>query len=88
MFRRRRAWQSLPASTCIALCLIAIGAGRAFAEVDAPQSSGDQGLEEVTVTATRELDHRALSRAVTGYVESHTAPGTRINQIGRWHEKV
>lgn len=78
----------LSASTYVAVCLIATGAGSAFAEVDTPPAGGEQALEEVTVTATRELDHRELSRAVRGYVESHTAPSTRINQIGRWHEKV
>jgi hypothetical protein len=88
MLRCRSAWLSLSASTYVAVCLIATGAGSAFAEVDVPQSGGEQALEEVTVTATREMDHRALSRAVGGYVESHTAPGARINQIGRWHEKV
>jgi hypothetical protein len=81
-------WLRLSASTCAAACVIATGAGRALAETDNPQSDVDQTPQEVTVTATRELDHSALSHAVSGFVESHSSPSTRINQIGRWHEIV
>jgi hypothetical protein len=54
---------------------------------DSPSGS-EQTLQEVTVTAARVQDQRALARAVSGFVTSHAAPGTRINQIGRWHEPV
>jgi hypothetical protein len=74
--------------TCVLACVIATYACTAGAQsADAPSTSG-QPLEEVTVTATRAQDHRTLARAVSGFVESHSAPGTRINQIGRWHENV
>jgi hypothetical protein len=46
----------------------------------------DQTLQEVTATATRELDHKALTHAVSGFVESHAAPSTRVNPLGRWHD--
>ncbi len=42
----------------------------------------------MTVSATRALDHKALARAVSGFVESHSTPGTRIAQIGRWYDNV
>ena len=71
----RRCWSAVVAGV-IATCM-----GTAFAAVDDPQSSAGQPLQEVTVTATRALDHHALSRAVSGFVESHSAPTTRINQI-------
>ena len=78
----------LSASIWVAAGVLATGAGSALAEADNPQESVDQTPQEVTVTATRELDHSALSHAVSGYVESHSSPSTRINQIGRWHEIV
>ena len=82
------AWLGLSVRTGIAACLIGTCARSACAETDQPPSGAEQTLQEVTVTAARELDHRALSRAVGSFVESHSAPSTRINQIGRWHEYV
>jgi hypothetical protein len=46
------------------------------------------GLPEVTVSAGRVRDHRALEHAVHSFVESRSTPGTRTNQIGRWYQKV
>jgi hypothetical protein len=69
-------------------CVIATYAGTATAQSHAPQSTPSDKLQEVTVTATRFMDHRTLSRAVNGFVESHSAPSTRINQLGRWGDRV
>ena len=71
-------------------CVIAayMGTAAAAAQPQDLQSQSLQPLQEVTVTATRLQDHRALARAVSGFVASHSAPGTRTNQIGRWHEPV
>jgi hypothetical protein len=78
---------SLLAWGCIVAGVIAFAAVRGYAQsTDSPPAS--QPLQEVTVTATRALDHKELARAVNGYVASHSAPGARINQIGRWHANV
>jgi hypothetical protein len=70
--------------------VIAISAGAATvaAQPQDSQSKSQEGLQEVTVTATRFPDHRALERAVSGFVASHAAPGARTNQLGRWHQDV
>ncbi len=81
-------WFRLSASTGVVAYVIATGAGSAFAETANPQAAVEETPQEVTVTATRALDHSALSHAVSGFVESHSSPSTRINQIGRWHEYV
>src|SRR5580658_4555254 len=65
----------LPALTC---------AAGTSPSADASQ----QPLQEVTVNAERVLDEKTLSHAVTSFVESHAAAGTRINQIGRWYDNV
>jgi hypothetical protein len=70
-------------------CVIATYAtGTALAQAPDSQSTSEQTLQEVTVTATRAQDHRTLAHAVSGFVESHSAPGARINQLGRWHANV
>jgi hypothetical protein len=52
-------------------------------------SGSDQTIQEVTVTAKRAEDHRALARAVNGFMASHSAPeASRAGQIGRWYENV
>jgi hypothetical protein len=51
-------------------------------------AESSEPLQEVTVSAQRVLDEKALSHAVTSFVESHAEAGTRINQIGRWYDKV
>jgi hypothetical protein len=66
--------------TCLINSALAGGAGAASGE--------SEPLQEVTVSASRVLDHRTLARAVSGFVESHSTPGARINQIGRWHQNV
>ena len=78
----RRCW------TCLLASVIATYACTVAAQSAYPPSTSEQALQEVTVTATRAQDHRTLARAVSGFVESHSAPGARINQIGRWHENV
>jgi hypothetical protein len=82
------AWLCLSAWTWVQVCAIATYPGIAVAQSHDSQSISDQTLQEVTVTAGRLQDHRTLARAVSGFVASHSAPGARINQIGRWHEPV
>ena len=60
----------------------------AVAQSPAPPSAPDRPLQEVTVDAKRLLGHKALARAVSGFVASHSATSTRINQIGRWRYPV
>ena len=78
------------ATLCLTACLLcfacAARAATAPAVDSAPQSSDK--VQEVTVNALRTMEPRALARAVSGFVASHAAAGTRINQIGRWHERV
>jgi len=52
------------------------------------QSASEQTLQEVTVIAQRLKGHRALERAVSTFVTSHSTPAVRTNQIGRGHEPV
>jgi hypothetical protein len=82
MRRRRSARVCLLAWSCL---LTSVLAG---AEAHDQDSAPGEPLREVTVLASRVLDHRALARAVSGFVESHSTPGARINQIGRWHQNV
>ncbi len=74
-------------STCICLlaCAIATGAG---AQSNTAGPSAAEPLQEVTVTAQRALGHKELAHAVSSFVQSHAAPGGRIQQIGRWYNKV
>jgi hypothetical protein len=87
MRRSSSAWLCLSTWTCVLACAIAAYTSTA-ADAAQPQDSQSTPLQEVTVTARRLQDHRALARAVSGFVASHSAPGTGINQIGRWHEPV
>jgi hypothetical protein len=77
----------LAAWACFLVCAMASYPGTAAAETQDSQPVG-QTLQEVTVTATRAQNHRALAHAVAGFVTSHATPGARINQIGRWDENV
>jgi hypothetical protein len=70
------------------VCALASYAGTAVAQSQGSRADSEQTLQEVTVTARRLQDHRTLAYAVTGFVASHASPGTRTNQIGRWHEPV
>ena len=88
MRRSGSAWLYLAAWTCVLVCAIATYPGIAAAQSQGSQSISGQTLQEVTVTAARLHDPAALARAVTDFVASHSAPGTRTNQIGRWHEPV
>lgn len=45
-------------------------------------------LQEVQVTASRLLDHKALVKAVKSFVKTHAADLPRTNQIGRWHDET
>jgi hypothetical protein len=82
------AWLYLAVCTCVVTFGLATYAGTAVAQSHDSQLGSQQTLQEVTVTARRLQDHRTLARAVSGFVASHSAPGTRINQIGRWYAQV
>jgi hypothetical protein len=69
-------------------CAMATNAGTAVAQSRDSQSSSQQALQDVTVTAHRLNEHRALERAVSSFVASHSAPAARTSQIGRWREPV
>jgi hypothetical protein len=82
-----RCWSArvrLVAWNCVLLSAIAGGVGTADAQAGAAGSAPGERLQEVTVTAVRALDHKTLDHAVNSFVASHSAPGTRINQLGRW----
>jgi hypothetical protein len=84
MCRSRSGWLCLSTWICVLALALACYPGRSVAQSQGSQSGPDQALQEVTVTAKRLQDHRALARAVSGFVASHSEPGARINQIGRW----
>jgi hypothetical protein len=49
----------------------------------------DQPLEEVTVTARKEIDRSTLEHVIVPrFVESHGTPSERIGQVGRWYDGV
>jgi hypothetical protein len=63
--------------------------GTAVAQSQDSQSISGQTLQEVTVSATPLRDHHTLVRAVSGFVDSHSAPeASRTSQIGRWYDPV
>ncbi len=82
MRRHRSARVALLAASCL------FAGGRVHAQSHDQQGASAEPLPQVTVSAARLLDHKTLARAVSGFVASHSAPGTRINQIGRWHQSV
>jgi hypothetical protein len=85
MRRSRPAWHCASSWTCVLACAIATGAAAA----EPQDSQSEPPLQEVTVTAKRVQDHDTLVHAVSGFVESHSAPeASRTSQIGRWYEKV
>ena len=86
MFKRLRRLYLLSALAPVALSLCL----PATAYAAATNSPGDatQPLQEVTVNAQRVLDEKTLSHAVSSFVESHAAAGSRINQIGRWYDDI
>jgi len=50
---------------------------------------GAEQLEEVTVSARRQIDARTLEHVVIPrFVAQHGMPNPKINQIGRWHSYV
>jgi hypothetical protein len=60
-------------------------AGKDVAEAQGSQSGSEQPLQEVTVTAHRQIDDRTLDRVIIPrFVQSHGAPNPRSNQVGRW----
>jgi hypothetical protein len=75
-------------SMALLACMIIAAASTAVAQSQGLASTSEPPLQEVTVTATRALGHKALAHAVSAFVQSHSAPGARINQIGRWDDNV
>jgi hypothetical protein len=46
-------------------------------------------LEEVTVTARKQIDRSTLEHVIVPrFVESHGAPSARIGQVGRWYDNI
>jgi len=84
----RRGAHDLTSAVALSLCIGALPAVAAAQTKDDSTPAQSAPLQEVTVTAERMRDHRALSHAVSGFVESHSTPGARINQIGRWYQTI
>src|SRR5580658_10426226 len=80
----RRCWSAclyLVACTCVQVCYAAIAA----AQPPDSQSSPEQALQEVTVTAHKLIDERTLYRIIIPrFVKSHGAPNPSSRQVGRW----
>src|SRR3974390_2009599 len=70
------------------LCETSLSDGALASPAD--KSSRDlQPLDEVTVSARKDIDRRTLEHVVVPrFVESHGAASERSGQIGRWHESV
>ena len=88
MRRDTSAWLWLSVWVGLLAGVIATDAGAAAAQPQDAAAASPQTLQDVMVTAPRVQDHRVLDHAVNGFVTSHSAPGSRTNQIGRWHEYV
>ena len=54
-------------------CVMATNVGTAVAQLRDSQTGFERPLQEVTVTAERLHDHRERVRAVSGFVDSHSA---------------
>jgi hypothetical protein len=53
--------------------------------VESPQQQESEPLQEVTVTAHKQIDERTLERVVIPrFVQSHGTPSPKSHQIGRW----
>jgi hypothetical protein len=88
MWCRRRRAHGLFSAVILILCIGAQPEMAAAQSKDNLAPADSAPLQEVTVTADRMRDHGALYHAVSGFVESHSAPGARINQIGRWYQTI
>jgi hypothetical protein len=54
-----------------------------------PSRAADQTLQEVTVTARKQIDPDTLDHVVIPkFVESHGTPSERVGQIGRWVDNI
>src|SRR5215469_12699063 len=54
-----------------------------------PRQRDIQPLEEVTVTAGKQMDRSTLEHVIVPrFVESHGTPSERIGQVGRWYDGV
>lgn len=73
------AWSGALAGAMFAL------AGTASADPQGTQSKSQEPLQEVTVTAHRQIDDHTLDRVIIPrFVASHGAPSPKSNQVGRW----
>src|ERR1700722_9454706 len=69
----------------IVACGIAAFAGTAAADPQAEQSKSKQPLQEVTVTAQKQIDKRTLDRIIIPrFVKSHGKPNSFSGQVTRW----
>ena len=85
MRRSRSAWLCLFAWTCLLVRAMVSYGGTDVSKVRNSQSGSEQTLQEVTVTAHRQIDDRTLDRVIIPrFVASHGAPNPRSNQVGRW----
>jgi hypothetical protein len=78
----RRWWSDcycLVSWTCVLVCAMASYAGTDVAKAQNSQLDSDQTLQEVTVTAHRQIDDRKLDRVIIPrFVASHGAPNPKI----------
>ena len=69
----------------IVACVIGAFADTAAADPQAEQSKSKQPLQEVTVTAQKQIDKRTLDRVIIPrFVKSHGKPNSFSGQVTRW----
>ncbi len=77
--RWRFAWSGVLAS------VIAAFAGIAAADPQGAQPKSQQSLQEVTVTAQKQIDDQTLDRVIIpSFVKSHGKPNSFSGQVSRW----
>jgi hypothetical protein len=66
-------------------CVIVAFAGTASADPQEAQSKSKQPLQEVTVTAQKQVDEHTLDRVIIPrFVQSHGKPNSFSGQVSRW----
>ena len=81
--------------SALLVCFALASSGGAFGDSarakpsDKPEQQDRQPLEEVTVTARKQIDRSTLEHVIVPrFVESHGTPSERIGQVGRWYDGV
>ena len=81
--------------SALLVCFVLASSGGAFGDSarakpsEKPEQQDRQPLEEVTVTARKQIDRSTLEHVIVPrFVESHGAPSERIGQVGRWYDNV